>query len=45
MIEERPMRAAGSAMVWKVLQIGGVKMIYMIHLFGLAIESSRVMQL
>lgn len=37
MIEERPMRAAGNAMVWKLVQMGGVKVIYMIRLFVLAI--------
>lgn len=43
MIEARPMRAAGNAMVWKVVQMGGVRLIYMICLFVLAIESSEVM--
>jgi hypothetical protein len=37
MIEQRPMRAAGNAMAWKLVQMGGVKMIYMVRLFVLAI--------
>jgi PST family polysaccharide transporter/lipopolysaccharide exporter len=37
MIEPRPMRAAGTAMVWKLVQMGGVKVIYMIRLLALAI--------
>ena len=37
MIEERPMHAAGNAMVWKLVQMGGVKTIYMVRLFVLAI--------
>ena len=37
MIEERPMRAAGNAMVWKLVQMGGVKVVYMIRLLVLAI--------
>lgn len=37
MNEERPMRAAGNAMVWKLVQMGGVKLIYMVRLFVLAI--------
>lgn len=37
MIDERPMRAAGNAMVWKLVQMGGVKVIYMIRLLVLAI--------
>lgn len=37
MIEQRPMRAAGNAMVWKLVQMGGVKLIYMVRLFVLAI--------
>ena len=37
MIEERPMRAAGNAMVWKLAQMGGVKIIYMVRLMVLAI--------
>lgn len=37
MIEERPIRAAGNAMVWKLVQMGGVKVIYTIRLFVLAI--------
>jgi O-antigen/teichoic acid export membrane protein len=36
-IEQRPMRAAGNAMLWKLVQMGGVKMIYMVRLFVLAI--------
>ena len=45
MIEDRPMRAAGNAVVWKLVQLGGVKAICMIRLFVLAIESSEVTQL
>jgi O-antigen/teichoic acid export membrane protein len=37
MIEGRPMRAAGNAMVWKLIQMGGVKVIYIIRLLVLAI--------
>ena len=37
MIEHRPMRAAGNAMVWKLVQMGGVKVIYMVRLLVLAI--------
>jgi PST family polysaccharide transporter len=37
MTEERPMRVAGNALVWKLVQMGGVKLIYMIRLFVLAI--------
>jgi O-antigen/teichoic acid export membrane protein len=36
-IEERPMRAAGNAMVWKLVQMGGVKVIYLVRLLVLAI--------
>jgi lipopolysaccharide exporter len=37
MNELRPMRAAGNAMVWKLLQMGGVKVIYMVRLMVMAI--------
>jgi lipopolysaccharide exporter len=37
MIENLPMRAAGNAMAWKIVQMGGVKMIYLIRLLVLAI--------
>ena len=37
MIEQRPIRAAGNAMVWKLVQMGGVKIIYLIRLLVLAI--------
>lgn len=37
MIEQRPIRAAANAMVWKLIQMGGVKVIYMIRLLVLAI--------
>jgi PST family polysaccharide transporter len=37
MMEQGHMRAAGTAMVWKLLQMGGVKVIYMIRLLVLAI--------
>ncbi len=37
MIEQRPMRAAGNAMVWKLVQMGGVKVIYMVRLLVLAL--------
>jgi len=37
MIEQRHMQAAGNAMVWKLVQMGGVKVIYMIRLLVLAI--------
>ncbi len=37
MIEQSPIRAAGNAMVWKFVQMGGVKVIYMVRLLVLAI--------
>jgi O-antigen/teichoic acid export membrane protein len=37
MIENHHMRAAGNAMVWKIVQMGGVKIIYMFRLLVLAI--------
>ncbi len=37
MTEHRPLRAAGSAMVWNIIQMGGVKIIYMVRLLILAI--------
>ena len=37
MSEHIPIRAAGNAMVWKFIQMGGVKVIYMIRLLVLAI--------
>lgn len=37
MTEHRPMRAAGSAMLWQAFQMGGVKALYMIRLLVLAI--------
>ena len=37
MIEERPMRAAGNAMLWQAFQMGGVKALYMVRLLVLAI--------
>jgi PST family polysaccharide transporter len=37
MIEQRPMRAAGTAMLWQTFQVGGVKIIYMIRLLVLAV--------
>lgn len=37
MTEHRPMRAAGTAMLWQALQMGGVKALYMIRLLVLAI--------
>jgi lipopolysaccharide exporter len=36
-MSERPIRAAGTAMVWKLVQMGGVKVIYMVRLLVLAI--------
>ena len=36
-MENRHVRAAGNAMVWKLVQMGGVKMIYLIRLLVLAI--------
>jgi O-antigen/teichoic acid export membrane protein len=36
-IEQRPMRAAGNAMLWKLVQMGGVKVIYMVRLLVMAI--------
>jgi lipopolysaccharide exporter len=37
MNELRPMRAAGTAMLWQAFQLGGVKIIYMVRLLVLAI--------
>lgn len=37
MTEPRPMRAAGTAMLWQAFQMGGVKALYMIRLLVLAI--------
>jgi lipopolysaccharide exporter len=37
MIEQRPFRAAGIAMLWQSFQMGGVKIIYMVRLLVLAI--------
>ncbi|HKJ37547.1 MAG TPA: lipopolysaccharide biosynthesis protein, partial [Anaerolineales bacterium] len=37
MIEQKPMRAAGTAMMWQAFQVGGVKIVYMIRLLVLAI--------
>jgi O-antigen/teichoic acid export membrane protein len=37
MTEHRPMRAAGTAMLWQAFQMGGVKLLYMIRLLVLAI--------
>jgi lipopolysaccharide exporter len=37
MIDQSPIRAAGNAMVWKFIQMGGVKVIYMVRLLVLAI--------
>jgi lipopolysaccharide exporter len=37
MMENRHMRAAGNAMVWRLVQMGGVKIIYLIRLLVLAI--------
>jgi PST family polysaccharide transporter len=37
MTEERPMHAAGTAMLWQAFQMGGVKLLYMIRLLVLAI--------
>lgn len=37
MIDNRHMLAAGNAMIWKLLQMGGVKIIYLIRLLILAI--------
>lgn len=37
MIEHTHMRAAGNAMVWKLVQMGGVKVIYLIRLLVLAV--------
>lgn len=36
-MSEQPIRAAGTAMVWKLVQMGGVKVIYMVRLLVLAI--------
>jgi O-antigen/teichoic acid export membrane protein len=37
MTQDRPMRAAGSAMLWQAFQMGGVKALYMVRLLVLAI--------
>ena len=37
MMEERHIRAAGNAIVWKIVQMGGAKIIYLIRLLVLAI--------
>jgi len=37
MNEHRPMRAAGTAMLWQAFQMGGVKVLYMVRLLVLAI--------
>jgi O-antigen/teichoic acid export membrane protein len=37
MIEHRPMRVAGNAMLWQAFQMGGVKALYMVRLLVLAI--------
>lgn len=37
MTEHRPMRAAGTAMLWQAFQMGGVKVLYMVRLLVLAI--------
>ena len=37
MTEHRPIRAAGTAMMWQAFQMGGVKVLYMIRLLVLAI--------
>lgn len=37
MIERRPLRVAGTAMLWQAVQIGGVKALYMVRLLVLAI--------
>ena len=37
MTEHRPMRAAGTAMLWQAFQMGGVKALYMVRLLVLAI--------
>jgi lipopolysaccharide exporter len=34
---EQPLRAAGNAMMWKFIQMGGVKLIYMVRLLVLAV--------
>ena len=36
-MENHHMRAAGNAMVWKLVQMGGVKIIFLIRLLVLAI--------
>ncbi|HET6821495.1 MAG TPA: oligosaccharide flippase family protein, partial [Anaerolineales bacterium] len=36
-MEQHHLRAAGNAMIWKLFQMGGVKMIYLIRLLVLAI--------
>lgn len=37
MTEHRPLRAAGTAMLWQAFQMGGVKILYMIRLLVLAV--------
>ncbi|MEO8355880.1 MAG: oligosaccharide flippase family protein [Chloroflexota bacterium] len=37
MTEHRPLRAAGTAMIWQAFQMGGVKALYMVRLLVLAI--------
>src|SRR5215204_1352453 len=37
MMEHRPMRAAGNAILWQAFQMGGVKVLYMVRLLVLAI--------
>jgi lipopolysaccharide exporter len=37
MTEQRPLRVAGTAMLWQAFQMGGVKVLYMIRLLILAI--------
>ena len=37
MNEDRPLRAAGTAMLWQAFQMGGVKVLYMVRLLVLAI--------
>lgn len=37
MTEQRPLRVAGTAMLWQAFQMGGVKVLYMVRLLVLAI--------
>ena len=37
MTEERPVRAAGTAMLWQAFQMGGVKALYLVRLLVLAV--------